>query len=170
MQQRVVYAALQEVAGRTLSGPLITYAETARWGGIRERVQPGALDVRPGLLLTRQHDRAIPLARLGAGLELSDGPEAMRVRAVLPATPAADAVLADVRAGLLTGLSAEYTPTAERMEGDVRVVTAARLTGLSVVDDPAFAGSRLVLNAAGDDDPPPDPPAPDPRRRRGRWL
>ena len=103
------------------------------WG--RERFEArafagGADDV----ILNRQHDRGRPLARTGAGLVLTEAADALMLRAEIPAGVEQDQALADVRAGILRGLSVEFVAVEERMAVDVRVIQRARLTGIGLVD------------------------------------
>ena len=152
----------QDGETRLLEGTLIAYGEVAP--GYGERIEPGAFGADVGaldVLLNIQHDRARPLTRTGAGLTLTDSPEALTVRADLPQHPEADNALALVRAGVLRGLSAEYFVRDARMSPEgVEVVTAADLVGLAVVDRPAYPSAtvearqeaerrRLTASAAG---------------------
>ena len=82
------------------------------WG--RERFEArafagGADDV----ILNRQHDRGRPLARTGAGLVLTEAADALMLRAEIPAGVEQDQALADVRAGILRGLSVEFVAVEE---------------------------------------------------------
>ena len=63
----------------------------------------------------------------GGGLVLTDSATALEVRAELPETRESSDTLALVEAGVLRGLSLEFQPLAERMEGGVRVLVRARL-------------------------------------------
>ena len=132
--------------GRILSGVGIAYGDTARLPFGRERFQAGAF---PGVehsdvLLNASHDRARPLARTnGGGLTVSDSPQALSIRAELPATREADDTLTLVTAGILRGLSLEFIARSERREGNVRIVERATLTALGVVDKPAYPSSLV---------------------------
>ena len=130
--------------GRRLSGVAVRYGDTATlpWG--EERIEAGAFAPLGDVILNASHDRTTPLARTGGGgLELEDTAEALTVRADLPATQAADDVLALVRAGVLRGLSIEFRAVAERIEAGVRVIERARLSGVGVVDTPAYPQSEV---------------------------
>ena len=130
--------------GRILSGVGVAYGDVARLPFGRERFQAGAF---PGVensdvLLNASHDRSRPLARTnGGGLTVSDSPQALSIRAELPATREADDTLTLVTAGILRGLSMEFIAHSERREGNVRIVERATLTGLGVVDKPAYSSS-----------------------------
>lgn len=149
--------------GRTLSGEAVVYGDVAAlpWG--EERIEPGAF---PGaadadVVLNRQHDRGMALARTGGGgMTLTDAPDALRMTATLPQVRDADDVLALVRARVLRGLSLEFLVEGERTEGQVRVIERAKLVGLAVVDRPAYPAALVQARTA----------AAEPPRRRRVWL
>ena len=137
--------------GRRLSG-VMPYGDVARlpWGS--ERFAPGAFGPDVGALdviLNVQHERGRPLARTGGGgLMLADGPRALEIQAELPRTRDADDALVLVRSGVLRGLSIEFAATRERHEGRVRVVEGADLSGLGVVDRPAYPGATVAARVS----------------------
>ena len=101
--------------GRTLEGNVVVYGELSTGLPWRERIEPGAFQPLGDVRLNLQHQRSVLLARTGGGgLVLEDGPNALRMRAELPSTTAADDTLALVRAGVLRGLSVEMHPQRER--------------------------------------------------------
>ena len=126
--------------GTGLSGILMAYGDTATlpWG--RERFEVGAFEYSD-VILNAHHDRAQPLARTGAGLELHDGPDALRMTATLPDTALARDTLTLVRSGVLRGLSVEFQALEERQDGGLRIIERASLSGLGIVDRPAYADS-----------------------------
>lgn len=147
------------VSGRTLSGVAMRYGDVALTRGGLERFERRAFGEAAALdtILTFQHDKNAPLARTGGGgLVFTDGPDALRYRAVLPRTRAADDALALVRAGVLRGSSVEFVPVAERFEEGIRVVSSAILQRLGIVDRPAYPAStvearqRLPVAVSGD--------------------
>ena len=110
------------------------------WG--QERIEAGAFVPLGDVILNASHDRTTPLARTGgAGLELTDTAERLAFSATLPDTRAADDVLELVRTGVMRGASVEVRVTAERFESGVRVIERARLSGIGVVDTPAYPAS-----------------------------
>ncbi|MYD90075.1 MAG: hypothetical protein F4Y08_07015 [Caldilineaceae bacterium SB0662_bin_9] len=132
---------------RMLSGTLVRYGDTAElsWGD-KERFEPGAFgnvaDV--DLILNVQHDRAKPLARSGGGgISLDDTSERLRMEATLPDTADARDVLSLIRHRVLRGLSVEFYPVRSRREGDVVVISEAKLKNVAVVDRPAYKQSTL---------------------------
>lgn len=129
---------------RRLTGVAVRYGDIAQlpWG--KERIDAGAFAPIDDVILNAQHDRSTPLARTdGGGLELQDGTEALTIVAKLPDTRPADDVLELIRKKILRGLSIEFLPKAERMAGGVRVITRAKLSGVAVVDRPAYAQSEI---------------------------
>ena len=127
------------IAGRTLSGICMPYGMISP--DFRERFEPGAFGEVRAIDVNLQHDPAVVVAR---GASLTDGPEALRVAATLPEGSAA---LALVRRRALGGFSVEFHAKAERREAGVRVVERADLTGLALVDRPAYPGARPEVRA-----------------------
>lgn len=136
--------------GRRLSGVAVRYGDIAP--GFSERFEAGAFgDVGAAdVVLNVQHERGRAIARTGGGgMVLEDGADALRMAVSLPVTREADDTLALVRAGVLRGLSVEFRPIAEREEGGVRVIERAALSGMAVVDRPAYPASTVAARAAG---------------------
>ena len=135
----------------TLYGTAMPYGTVADLGGgLRERFMPGAFgDVaRADVLANWQHHREAPLARTGGGgLTLTDGPDALRAELVLPATAAGRDVAELASKRVLRGFSIEFRAPMDRFEGGVRVVQRAILTGLAVVDRPAYGEALAALRA-----------------------
>ena len=132
--------------GRALEGTAIRYGDIARLGSVRERFEPRSVTpAADGVILNVQHDRNRPLARTGerGGLELLDSSDALRLRAALPNTREADDTLELVRRGVLRGLSVEFDIIRERWDGMLRIVERALLSGIGVVDRPAYPQSAV---------------------------
>ena len=128
--------------GRTLTGEAVRYGERAT--DRPERFEAGAFAPLGPLHLNLQHDPSIVLATTGDGLDVTDTPRALEVRASL--RPGAALTL--LRRGVLRGLSVEFRALAERTEGGVRVIERAALEGLGLVDAPAYTG-RLEVRRGG---------------------
>ena len=110
--------------------------------GFRERFEPGAFgDLPETMALNLQHDPGVVVA---PSVALTDGPQALRAAATLADGSAA---LALVRRGALRGFSVEFRATAERREAGVRVVARATLTGLALVDRPAYPAAGAEVRA-----------------------
>ena len=128
--------------GRTLQGDAVVYGDRAVFPWGEETIQSGAFAPLGDVILNRQHERVIPLARTGGGgLTLQDSPEALRILATLPDTPSANETLTLIREKILRGLSIEFHATAERQSGDLRIIEKAQLVGVGVVDDPQYEQS-----------------------------
>ena len=76
--------------------------------------------------------------------------------APLPDTTAGRDAAAEIRSGLLPGLSVEFRATRERMAGGVRRIRSALLTGAGLVDSPSYSGSTVEVRQR--------------ERRRRLWL
>ena len=138
-----------ESDGPDLSGVVITYGEeTSRTSFGREMIMPGAFGnvEQSDVVLNRQHDRTQPLARTGkGGLRLIDSATELRAEVSLPDTQSAKEAKTLVRQEILTGFSVEMIVESERFVNDVRVITGAKLTGLGLVDKPAYSLSRAEV-------------------------
>ena len=134
-------------SGRTLEGPALVYGDTSP--SHRERFERGAFDLDGTTRwLDYRHRREVALAWTnGGGLTISNTPQALMVRAELPAIPAADRTLEELRSGKLTGLSIEFRPLKERREGNIRVVEKAELRGIGVVGSPSYPQSTVEVRA-----------------------
>ena len=131
------------------------YGSEAEIPGIgRERFSCFAFDswLRSGAKtrLNLMHDRSLTVADSGrGGLLLMDSPEALTMAATLPAGDAYDSVLALVGDGLTNGLSVEFHAIEERRTNGVRVIQAATLPALGIVDDPAYPASGVEVRRRG---------------------
>ena len=129
-----------------IEGVLVRYGDTADVAGMfRERLLPGALTYND-VVVNVQHDRAKPIARTGAGLELiATGTELRAVITPIGTRDGAEA-LALVKAGVLRGLSAEFKVIEEARAADgVREIAAGTLVGIGVVDRPAYPDSLASI-------------------------
>lgn len=129
--------------GDTIAGPLMVYGDEARFGDFSEVFEPGSLRYND-VIANLQHDRSRPVARSGAGLAITDGPEALRTTITLPDTSYAREARELVQARILRGFSIEFRAREERFEGKRRIITRADLLGFALVDRPAYAGSVIA--------------------------
>ena len=127
--------------GRELAGRAMVYGEVAP--GLNERFEPGAFAPVPAVPLNLQHDARMTVLEAGA-YELRDTPEALLLRADLPEDSAA---LKLVRRGALKGLSVEFKAQRERRDSGLRVIEAAELLAVGVVDAPAYTSARVEVRA-----------------------
>ena len=128
-----------ESPGR-LQGTLIRYGERA--GDRPEVFESGALAWPDnGVVLRRQHQRGQPIMRVTPEVR---GAEVV-IDAALPNTSAGRDAAAEIKAGLMGGLSVEFRATKQNMVGGVRRIAGALLTGAGLVDSPSYRGSRAEV-------------------------
>ena len=135
-----------------LRGVAIRYGDVALVP-YRERVLPRAFgDVSAiDAIMNRQHQRNRAIARTGGGgLVLIDSPTELRFEADLPDSAEARDTVNLVRHGVLRGASIEYGVPhgGERLVDGIVTVERGLLTGIGVVDDPAYPDSTIQARAA----------------------
>ena len=87
-----------------------------------------------GLVLNRQHQRGSPIMRITP----TSSPTGLTVDAVIPDTAAGRDCAAEVRSGLLTGMSIEFRSIQESVVGGCRRIASAVLSAAALVDDPSY--------------------------------
>ena len=127
-----------------LSGIVLRYGDRAKFGRFTERFEPGALRFDGDVTANLMHDRSKPVARTGAGLTLGESGGVIEARIDWPDTVYAREAKELVEARILRGLSVEFVPEMQRMEGMERVISRARMTGLGIVDRPAYKESQIM--------------------------
>ena len=128
--------------GRSISGTILTYGERAV--SRRERFAPGSIELADVVHLDYEHDRSRVIAWTGGGgLELTDGEDALRMRADVPPHRFGDHVMNEVREGTRTGLSVEFRAIRTRTENGIRVIEKALLRGVALLRHPDYAASRV---------------------------
>ena len=135
-----------------LTGVAMPYGrEAVLPGGLRERFEPGVFGPDVGsldVLANWQHAREAPLGRTGGGgLELLDGPQELRATLTLPDTAAGRDVATLASQRVLRGFSIEFHALHDRVAAGVRIVERARLSGLAIVDRPAYRDALATLRA-----------------------
>ncbi len=129
-----------------LYGVLLNYGERAG-DGRRERFAPGALEwPDDGIVLRRQHARAAPIMRVRPEVR----GDSIVIDAALPDTAAGRDAAAEVRDGLLRGLSVEFVSRRARYTAGVREIVSAALTGAGLVDSPSYRGSTVEVRGRRD--------------------
>ena len=131
----------RESPGR-LTGTLLTYSERA--ADRPELFLPGALKwPADGVNINVQHQRGSPIVRVHPFVE----GRAVKVDAMLPNTTAGRDAAANVREGVLTGLSVEIDrPSVEaRYVNGLREVRSAHLSGIGLVDLASYRGSTVSV-------------------------
>ena len=131
------------VQGRTVSGTALRYGDVANMGRFREMFVSGAFAPIGSVALNLQHDSQRVLARTGNGLVLADGPRSLEVRADLKGSAEHELV----KRGALRGFSIEFRAKDQRYEGGTRIIESAELTGLALVDEPAYPESLAEARA-----------------------
>ena len=132
---------------RELTGIAMPYNSVAMMPFGEELFEPRGFgpDVEQSVVfLDVMHVREKLLAKTGGGgLVLTDSPEALRMVATLPNTREGDDTLELVSKGVLTGLSVAFRAIKEHQEGKRRIVQAAHLGRIAVVDIPAYAEAMV---------------------------
>ena len=147
LERRFIESAEIRATGRKLTGSALRYGDVSPTH--RERFAPGSVTVAPSAWLNYRHDPERALCWRGAGLEIQASESGIELNAELPATPLADRVLTEVRAGTLTGLSIEFQCLADRMETGIRVVTEAILEGIAVCSNPSYPNTSIEARQKG---------------------
>ena len=137
---------LRHDGGRTVSGTVLKYGDTANIYGMQESIARGAFgDVSKGdIILNFQHSRGKPLARTGGGgLELEETGDGITMRAELPNTTHGNDALELVKKGVLRGLSVEMRIHKTTNERERYTINSATLSGIGLVDKPAYPQSTI---------------------------
>ena len=127
-------------------GTLIRYGDQAKIGGrFTERFTPGAVRFND-VIVNIQHNRFMPVARTGGGLEIRSEGDALVAEIKPPDTSFARDARAMIDAGILRGLSMEFKPDQGKVEwrNDERIISGAELYGIGIVDRPAYKESEIV--------------------------
>lgn len=144
MREREIRYAEFRATDNGLEGTVIRYGDIADIQGFQETINPGVLSVRGDLILNQQHQRSRPIARLGTKyLQVENTDEDMTLSLTWPDTPIAAEARALVDAELYRGLSLEMYVDSEEWDGRNRTITAGRVFGIGLVDDPAYPQSTL---------------------------
>ena len=130
------------VEGRRISGTVMVYDEVSP--SHRERFLPGAFRLADSVHLDLGHDPERVVAwHPGGGLDLHDEDGAMILSAEVAPIPAGDRALDEIRTGATAGLSVEFRALRESQVDNVRVIQEAILSGIGIVGNPSYAGSRV---------------------------
>ena len=132
-------------AGAVVAGVAMPYGTVARiMGAFDESVEPGAFRFED-VVLNRMHVREDLIARTdGGGLTLTDTAERMSLRADIPAYRAD--IRDQVNRRILRGFSVEMRITAEDWPNPSRrIIRAAELLGIGLVDRPAYGDATAAL-------------------------
>ena len=129
--------------GKALVGVVMPYGTRGRVGRFTETFVAGSLEYRD-VLVNVLHDPGRIVARSGAGLTLTDTPEALTARITLPDTQEGRDTRELVSRGVLKGLSVEFMAKRDVWQGTHRIVEAAHLDAFAIVARPAYAGATIA--------------------------
>ena len=120
-----------------LVGRILRYGERAL--DRSELFESGAFDLDAikaagGVILNRQHVRNLPIMRV-VPIE-RDGE--LRIDQPLPDTQSGRDAAAEIRSGLLRGLSVSFQSVRQSFAGGVRRIQSAALTAVGLVDSPSY--------------------------------
>ena len=116
-----------------LVGTLMTYGQRAL--DRAEVFERGALTwPADGVVLNRQHARGAPIMRVIPELR----GDALVIDQPLPETTAGRDAAAEIRGGLMTGLSVSFEAQRQSFMGGVRRIQTAALTAVGLVDSPSY--------------------------------
>ena len=133
-------------------GVLMAYSKMA--SDRAEVFEPGSLSwPESGIVLNRQHERKNPIQRV---TPIVVGDEVRLDELLIDSSAGRDAAV-EIRSGLLTGLSIEFSSIQESVVNGVRRIAEAVLSAAAVVDSPSYAGSTVEVRAK-------------PRHKRQIWL
>ena len=132
-------------AGAVVAGVAMPYETVARiMGAFDESVEAGAFKF-DDVVLNRMHVREDLIARTGGGgLVLTDSASALQLRADIPAYR--EDIRDQVSRKILRGFSVEMRVTTEDWTSpDRRIIKAAELCGIGLVDRPAYGDATAEL-------------------------
>ena len=129
----------RQSAGR-VKGSLIRWGEVA---SDRPVMFSKGLTWGDSIVLNLQHDRTKALARF-APTSTADG---LAVDVNLPDTAVSRDAITLIKAGVLTGISAEIIPESEDSVNGIRRVTKGQLVAAALVDGPSFRSSTVSVHA-----------------------
>ena len=151
MDNLYIYSAIEyaeddtrESPGR-ISGVLVTYGEQAKDRPDVYEAESLTWDKERGIVLNESHDRKQPIKRF---LPYAEGPE-LRVDFPLPATQRGRDCATLVKDGTYSGLSIEVARDSivSTYRAGVRHISRGQLVAAALVDEAAFLGSVVEVNA-----------------------
>ena len=142
-----VFEVRQEGDRAIVEGAAMPYGSKANIAGLfTETVEPGAFAGRmEDVVVNYMHQREAPIARTdGGGLTLTDSAERLTARVEIPSYRAD--ILDQVKRKILRGFSVEmFVKDEEWPEVDRRVIKQAQLSGLALVDSPAYSQATMSI-------------------------
>lgn len=127
-----------------IGGVVMRYGDRGTIGNFTEEFRAGVFGDPGDVILNVQHQRAKPVARTGAGLELSDTASELRAMVRFPDTAFGREARELVDAKILRGFSVEFRALEDEWQGNHRIVKRATLYGIALVDRPAYSDSQIA--------------------------
>lgn len=132
---------------RTIAGRVVTFGEVGNTSAGPTRFEAGSIAWDGDVVLRLEHDRTRPIGR---AIELAEDQSGISgAFRVLP-TRTGDDALVEAAEGLRAGFSVGVEVDAYDVDGDVMVITAARLEEVSLVTHPAIASAQVDTVAASE--------------------
>ena len=140
------FRALDNRPGRII-GPVVVYGDRAVGPKGRETMAPGFFENTSDkrIRVNVQHQRDKVLAANGRDLKLRDSETALIAETTLPKTTLGQDTAEDIRNGVLTGYSSQFIPRREEYRQAIRHLLSGIMSGLGVVDVPAYPQSQIEL-------------------------
>ena len=142
-----VFEVRQEGDRAIVEGAAMPYGSKAVIAGIfTETVEPGAFTGRMNdVVVNYMHQREAPIARTdGGGLTLTDSADKLIARVEIPSYR--EDILDQVKRKILRGFSVEMFVKDEAWpEADKRIIKQAQLSGLALVDSPAYSEATMSI-------------------------
>ena len=129
---------------------VLRYGDRATIGSFTEEFRAGVFGDLGDVIANIQHQRAKPVARTGAGLELQDSAEMLKANLRLPDTAFGREARELIDAKILRGVSVEFRALEDEWQGNHRIVKRASLYGIALVDRPAYSDSQIAERWARD--------------------
>ena len=130
-----------------VKGTVLRFGDVATFDCGTEEIRSGAFgDVSKGsFVANRRHIQDQVLGMTGHNLKICGDEERVTAELELPDTQLGKQVLAEIRAGQITGMSLELRAEKQFLTTNYRhrVITAARWSGFGLVGVPAYPGSIL---------------------------
>ena len=137
--------------GDAIEGVAMQYnAVTTLHSGRKEMFEPGSIKTIPPVTAFLDHQPGMILAREGAGLELTDTPEALTfaMRMQEPLSDVQIRAKANIDSGLLGFASITYSDVKSRFENGVNVIEEALMPALSITPHPIYPQSMIHRSQA----------------------
>ena len=134
---------LREIDGVPhVTGYVVRYGDEADLGHFKERFVPGSVTLAERVHVNVQHDRRASVAAYPTSAKMELREDGVYMESRLVGMYGRDA-RERIDAGILTGLSSEFSVKQERWTGELRIIQSALITGVGIVDRPAYQKSVI---------------------------